>query len=529
VRAGNPRAGRKLEWCIFVALFGTYAYFFQGGGWNANGRFAQVRAIVETGALSINDYVHYEADLGGGRRRLVRRPVPLLDAWPKDRSLLNSWDVTLHEGRLYPNKPPGSVFLALPGYVVADSLADVAGLPADDAWGLTVRAWLTNVLSVALAGAGAGVALLRAGRRLWPDLAERDRALAAATLGLGTLMLPFSTILMDHVWTAALLLGAFVLLLGARDGERADSPARLAGAGALAGGALLCNYTAALGLGILGLYAAWRVRAVAPLAAFAAGAALPLAVLAGYHAACFGGPLVTANHGQPPGRFVSEGLWLGMIGTPDPRVLVQILVSPFRGLFFSSPVLLLGAVGLAWAALAGRRAEAAVAVAVFAAMVLLNAGFNGWDAGNSFGPRYLIPAVPFLALGLPGAFARLPRLTRAAALASVAVMLFATFVTPRSPREARNPYTDFLGPIAVGAVVERGPVRFLGPVSASPAGVYGGRAQRAFGRTSPEARWSSFNVGEFLWPGSWWSALPLLAFLGAAALLGGRLTRRAPA
>ncbi len=37
---------------------------------------------------------------------------------------------------------------------------------------------------------------------------------------------------------------------------------------------------------------------------------------------------------------------------------------------------------------------------VFLLFLLLNASFNGWDGGCSSGPRYLIPAIPFLCFPL---------------------------------------------------------------------------------------------------------------------------------
>jgi len=36
----------RSEAALFVLALGAYAYFFQGGGWNANVRFDLVRALV---------------------------------------------------------------------------------------------------------------------------------------------------------------------------------------------------------------------------------------------------------------------------------------------------------------------------------------------------------------------------------------------------------------------------------------------------------------------------------------------------
>ena len=41
---------------IFAVTFFSYAYFYEGAGWNQNSRFDMVRAIVERGILSIDDF-----------------------------------------------------------------------------------------------------------------------------------------------------------------------------------------------------------------------------------------------------------------------------------------------------------------------------------------------------------------------------------------------------------------------------------------------------------------------------------------
>ena len=54
----------------------------------------------------------------------------------------------------------------------------------------------------------------------------------------------------------------------------------------------------------------------------------------------------------------------------------------------------------------------------------MDAGYWAPFGGLSPGPRYLAPALPFLALGFPDAYRQWPRLTAAAALASVGGMLY---------------------------------------------------------------------------------------------------------
>ena len=72
-----------------------------------------------------------------------------------------------------------------------------------------------------------------------------------------------------------------------------------------------------------------------------------------------------------------------------------------------SPVLIVALVGLALLA-REHTAEAAACAAIFVGFLLLSVGYFLPYGGVSPGPRFLVPAIPFLAVGLGPAFARLP-------------------------------------------------------------------------------------------------------------------------
>ena len=55
-------ASRRTAWVLGLALFASYAYFYQGGGWNQNSRFALVRAIIERHTLQIDAYQLHTGD-----------------------------------------------------------------------------------------------------------------------------------------------------------------------------------------------------------------------------------------------------------------------------------------------------------------------------------------------------------------------------------------------------------------------------------------------------------------------------------
>jgi hypothetical protein len=105
------------------------------------------------------------------------------------------------------------------------------------------------------------------------------------------------------------------------------------------------------------------------------------------------------------------------IGAPTLGGLKDVLVGT-RGLLYFSPVLVAAALGLWLLWRRGTRAEALLAAVVVVLFLLLDAGYFLVYGGGTPGPRFLAPALPFLALGLPCVLARWPRPTLALAFIS---------------------------------------------------------------------------------------------------------------
>lgn len=434
---------RILRWPgvpLFFLLVGIYAYFYQAGGANQNTRFDLVRSIVEEQTFRIDHY-HY-----------------------------NTNDKARREQHYYIDKAPGVSWLGVPVHeAIIASIGNKRPIPRY----LDVSMYLVTVFAVAIPSALAGGMLFVLVGIL--GLPTKARVALALAYGLGTLAFPYSTLFYGHQLAAALLLAAFVLMVRIRHQSVTGilkAPA-LVIIGLLLGYAVATEYPAALVCAVLGIYAATFVRPHGRLAWLAVGMAIPGAALALYHNAAFGGPFTL------PYEFSTQvhrhlGFFMG-IGLPDANTLYQILFSSYRGLFYSAPWLLLAIPGAVLLLRQRRfRAEALACIAIVVSFVWLNASLVDWEGGWAMGPRYMIPAIPFLAILTVGAWEALlrdPTITAefpknriskmptifwlkliALVLCFVAVgismigMLAGTAVTPLVSVGIKKPFEEFLYP-----------------------------------------------------------------------------------
>ncbi len=469
---------RRIAWLLFAATFLTFAYFHQGGGWNQNVRFAMVRSIVEEGRFSIDSYLVYTGVGSKQGTRLERIPVrnaeftlegrnysfhwrdvdgrmvPVnntLDSVTRTRALnvtfvepeqvAASGDVSFFRGHFHPAKAPGGSFIAVPAYFLIYHIERAFGLDPDEWWTLTLNAWLTSVFSVGLLSALGSVLFYRLALKLSGGRAL-ESILTTLTFAFGTMFFPYGTALYEHNVIAVALLTSFYLLYKVKESAAPSGDGMSASrarlyvylAGLCAGYASITNYIMVAVVFLLGCYMLFAVRSKGGWQWFILGVLAPFLLLFAYNTVCFSKPFTTNYSYENPMFKTSGNAFLDVFLWPQWKVLFMVLFSPFRGLFISAPALLLGVYGLSkWLRSKILRAEAWLVVSVLAFFLLFISTFNGWHGGWAVGPRYLVPALPFLALPAIDGFKHLFKTGCVLAVVSIAINLLVTAVDPQAP------------------------------------------------------------------------------------------------
>lgn len=308
-------------------------------------------------------------------------------------------------------------------------------------WGPVGASLLFNAIVTAL------TAVLLLGYVQQLGFSRRTGLLVALLFGLATPAWPYAKSLFSDPFSGFLLLAAATALLKTRSllaGERRAGRLALLGYPFLAGTCLAWNvatrYAEAIFVPIFGLlllYYLWSARpAFSPPASHSRPFRLLLppafwAILLAFALPVLlaGLALITFNlfrYGQPfntgylPNETFSGVLWQGLWGQ---------LLSPGRGLLLYAPVLVLSLAGVT-PLYRRARPEALLAAGVILVHLFLYGKWFMWHGGYAWGPRFMVPTLPFWAVFLAPVVGRAlateatltrPALLRAA-LASLALL-----------------------------------------------------------------------------------------------------------
>jgi hypothetical protein len=409
-------AGRAAQLIVFITLLSCYGYFFpRWADPNQNSRLDMVVAVVDDGTFQIDKYVH------------------------------NTVDYAKVGEHYYSDKAPGTAFLGIPIYAglklfldlpIVDNLTvKLGGNKAfqatlrEDGSGILkqkVRFALAQVVITFLVAALPSALLGLLMYRLLAHFASGVWLRAVLVLGYGLLTPAFAYAgaFYGHQLSTALLFGAFYLAFQMgelvtkqpvngstnrqvgepmRQAVRNQKPGtlRLLIVGLLLGYSVVTEYPTLLVAGILYLYVLYilyRLGQWARISWVTLGGAIVAIGWMIYNTAVFGSPL---ELGYSHSELWQDQHHTGFMSLtlPHGEAMWGITFGIFRGLFILSPWLLLAVPGFwLWWRSGQRRVELLVAVASALAMLLFNASSIMWWGGFAVGPRYLLPALPFMVL-----------------------------------------------------------------------------------------------------------------------------------
>lgn len=367
-RPERARAGGFLVFLAFV-LLACFPYAEATRNANELPRLVQGMAIWETGHFAIDGPVRRRIDVGPD---VSRSPL---------------------DGRLYPNKPPGTSLGCAAAYAVARAAH------GDD---LTLRqyTWWARFLTGVLPTWGLVAFMLGRLARAF------GRAAAIAGVSLYVLATPayaYAHLAYGHALAACLLVVGVIGVL--EQVELGRSWWRAAGFGAMAGSAVGVEYGAVFGGLPLAVYlvVALRRRDARPAVVGAVvGSLVPIAALALYHEHAFGSPWATGYHHVIDAGFAEKhGQGLLGLGRPSWDGAWTHLFSPRNGLLWWVPLLPAGLWGLAVASTHRDqpvRAHARVLLGIIVLYLLVTCSLS-FEGGWRIGPRYVLVALPALAWG----------------------------------------------------------------------------------------------------------------------------------
>ncbi|MFX1465018.1 MAG: hypothetical protein ACFFA5_00905 [Promethearchaeota archaeon] len=346
---------------LFLGTFLVYLFFNDGIYWDSASertRYVQIKAIVEDNVLYIDRFV----------------PTFLKN---------DMWDLVLApSGHFYPNKPPGLTFLGVPVLYITK----VLGIPYP----------LDGILLISLTCVftSATVALLYLLCINTLGMSDKTGLLVSLIYAFATFAFPHAVTLYANSFSAFFILSAVYFLISRNNDENVKNQMiRYLLSGTLAGYLLLLDYSnVVLFLPFIAYILFSENRRLVPF--FIIPAILWLLVLLTYHYICFGNPFVTTYTYAiyPKNAFdwgYSRPLYLG---------LLRFLLTPRRGLFFYSSILLLSIPGFILMIRDPQDKKEGLLFLSSFLIILFFFSPLAYSSGYVFGSRRLDPVLPLLCI-----------------------------------------------------------------------------------------------------------------------------------
>jgi hypothetical protein len=475
---------KKRTYCyfiLFLLFFISYGYFFQGGGWNQNVRICLTRAIIHHGSFKID---YYKEDT-------------------KEMEFVNTGDWAFYNGHYYSNKSPGLSFMAVPPFAITEYFLKHL-FSHDEERQVLYSAYMSTLFTTTLFSALLCLLLFHLFHNFF-QMGTRNSFLLTLLFGFGTLAFSYSTTFYCHQPAAFCLFLSFVLAMHIRHGDSPQKRALAAFAGFSAASGVVIEPSTIYIMAAVSLYLMSFQEGRRHILLFFLGCILPMTIQVFYSIICFGSPLASSYNysndvvmGKVQGR---------LFGIPNSVRFYYLLFSPYRGLFFSSPILLMTIPGTFFFLKEKKwRAEAIFCTAVSLFFILYIASFYAWYGGSAVGPRYLLPAYPYFFLLAGFSLNRFTKIFKVIGFVSILINLSITIVGNEIPRDIENSLRD----VIVKNIV-------AGKVSINPFPISNFNNYPSIYELANIEKWTpnfnSFNLGEIIFPHSLASILTLICFL----------------
>ena len=335
-----------------------------------------------------------------GSRFILTKSLALyhqLEIPKQDVEFYSGLDYAIKDGKYYSDKPPGISFLILPFYFLGNFLSNYVELPMNDSFS-SIADQNSFFLSIIFMSAINALGVLMIGETAKLLGANSKQAFWISIIfAFATIFWPYVSTLFSHALTATFLIFSLFFLFRYK---KTNNSLDLIFSGFFTGVNITVDYTIILFVPIflfyfLGLsfnlkkFILSSFKFLLPVAGF-------LLLLALYNILAFGGPFnfsyqfSTFKKTQRFDHPLVDGLYI-------------LLISPWRGLFFYNPILLIGIIGFC---IFKSRLESLFFLSMFLIRLLFFSKYSYLTGGLCYGPRHLIPLIPLLILGLIPIFKR---------------------------------------------------------------------------------------------------------------------------
>jgi hypothetical protein len=438
----------------------------------------------------------------------------------------NTIDKAQYNGHYFMEKAPGVSYLTLPftwlasQFITLNQVKDKYGDPL---------LHIATILTLSLLSALSAVYFKKILLIINPQLSHLAATFQTLIIYGGTLILPYSTMLFSHQLAGSLLVLGFYNFLQFTDNTKPISQKYYNGLWGvlLFGLSVLTEYpTVVLAIGLF-LVCFLPSKNKSDFIKVAWIGTIPLLLFLIHNKLSFGSPF-KLGYGEMSNTF-TEGMSQGFFGVSQPSAenSVQLLFGTYRGLFTHSPLLVICIAGFFYWPKTQLKNIFLPLIISSLALLLIISGYSFWQGGVCWGPRHLVPIIPFLAMGIAHLPTRLFRHPISLVLIVVSFFynILATATTPFVSERVLNPLVAY----AEDFVFKMGRFAVENPVSLNPVGYTLPVEQIDFAwshHMEPKFVMASYNMGEVLGLAGWTSVLPLALIWLTAVLAVVRLSRK---